>query len=175
MGIRFTCPNGHKLNVKTFLAGKRGVCPQCGAKFVIPGLGEAATPAEAPLDGAGGTHNGGPPQTAVAASSTASQSITIPVAEAVQSESPAPPAADVPGPQVIAEPTGLSAAGTKTRNPRESRRRKQLAISIILLILVVVLAVVFIWVLKRDSGQQPAKKVSADVSRTQIILGVVPP
>src|SRR3954454_10101863 len=36
MGIRFSCPNGHKLNVKTFLAGKRGVCPQCGAKFEIP-------------------------------------------------------------------------------------------------------------------------------------------
>ena len=41
MGIRFNCPNGHKLNVKEFLAGKRGVCPQCGAKFIIP------TPAEA--------------------------------------------------------------------------------------------------------------------------------
>ena len=36
MGIRFSCPNGHKLNVKAFLAGKRGVCPQCGAKFLIP-------------------------------------------------------------------------------------------------------------------------------------------
>jgi hypothetical protein len=36
MGIRFTCPNGHKLHVKSFLAGKRGVCPQCGAKILIP-------------------------------------------------------------------------------------------------------------------------------------------
>ncbi len=36
MGIRFTCPNGHKLNVKGFLAGKRGVCPHCGAKVRIP-------------------------------------------------------------------------------------------------------------------------------------------
>lgn len=36
MGIRFHCPNGHKLNVKSFLAGKRGICPHCGAKFVIP-------------------------------------------------------------------------------------------------------------------------------------------
>ncbi len=36
MGIRFHCPNGHKLNVKTFLAGKRGICPHCGAKFEIP-------------------------------------------------------------------------------------------------------------------------------------------
>ncbi|MCA9150541.1 MAG: DUF4339 domain-containing protein [Planctomycetales bacterium] len=36
MGIRFRCPNGHKLHVKSFLAGKRGVCPDCGVKVLIP-------------------------------------------------------------------------------------------------------------------------------------------
>ncbi len=36
MGIRFYCPNGHKLNVKDFQAGRRGVCPFCGAKMRIP-------------------------------------------------------------------------------------------------------------------------------------------
>jgi hypothetical protein len=37
MGIRFLCANcGHKLNVKSFLAGKRGVCPQCGGGLDIP-------------------------------------------------------------------------------------------------------------------------------------------
>jgi hypothetical protein len=37
MGIRFLCPNcAHKLNVKAFLAGKRGVCPQCGSGLDIP-------------------------------------------------------------------------------------------------------------------------------------------
>jgi DNA-directed RNA polymerase subunit RPC12/RpoP len=36
MGIRFFCPNGHKLNVKEFQAGMRGVCPRCGSKFLIP-------------------------------------------------------------------------------------------------------------------------------------------
>lgn len=36
MGIKFLCPNGHKLNVKTFLAGKKGVCPECRERFVIP-------------------------------------------------------------------------------------------------------------------------------------------
>ena len=36
MGIRFYCPNGHKLNVKSFLAGQRGICPHCGAKVQIP-------------------------------------------------------------------------------------------------------------------------------------------
>ena len=41
MGIRFHCPNGHKLNVKAFLAGKKGICPHCGAKFRIPKDSEA--------------------------------------------------------------------------------------------------------------------------------------
>lgn len=36
MGIRFYCPNGHKLNVKAFQAGMRGICPYCGAKVQIP-------------------------------------------------------------------------------------------------------------------------------------------
>jgi hypothetical protein len=36
MGIKFHCPNGHKLNVKSFLAGKRGVCPKCGTSMRIP-------------------------------------------------------------------------------------------------------------------------------------------
>jgi hypothetical protein len=36
MGIRFYCPNGHKLNVKSFLAGQKGICPYCGIKVDIP-------------------------------------------------------------------------------------------------------------------------------------------
>ena len=36
MGIRFQCPQGHIINVKDFLAGKKGVCPDCGAKVLIP-------------------------------------------------------------------------------------------------------------------------------------------
>jgi GYF domain 2 len=36
MGIKFLCPNGHKMNVKVFLAGKRGKCPKCGASVRIP-------------------------------------------------------------------------------------------------------------------------------------------
>ena len=36
MGIRFYCPNGHRLNVKDFLAGKRGICPHCQTRFRIP-------------------------------------------------------------------------------------------------------------------------------------------
>jgi len=36
MGIRFYCPNGHKLNVKSFQAGRAGICPRCGARLQIP-------------------------------------------------------------------------------------------------------------------------------------------
>ena len=36
MGIRFFCPQGHKLNVKSFLAGKMGICPHCDARVKIP-------------------------------------------------------------------------------------------------------------------------------------------
>ena len=36
MGIRFECPNGHRLHVKAFLAGKRGICPDCDARFFVP-------------------------------------------------------------------------------------------------------------------------------------------
>ena len=37
MGIRFRCQAcSNKVNVKDFLAGKRGICPKCGSKFTIP-------------------------------------------------------------------------------------------------------------------------------------------
>lgn len=36
MGIRFYCPNGHKVNVKEFQAGLKGICPVCGSKMDIP-------------------------------------------------------------------------------------------------------------------------------------------
>ncbi len=43
MGIRFLCPNGHKLNVKAFLAGKKAVCPKCGEKVLVPEQSELGT------------------------------------------------------------------------------------------------------------------------------------
>ena len=36
MGIRFLCPQGPKLSVKSFLAGKTGFCPHCKARVEIP-------------------------------------------------------------------------------------------------------------------------------------------
>ncbi len=52
MGIRLKCPNGHQLHVKAFLAGKRGICPECNAKFTIPTTGSdpPGPPHEAPAD-----------------------------------------------------------------------------------------------------------------------------
>ena len=41
MGIKFHCPNGHKLNVKSFLSGKRAICPKCGARVLVPSLEES--------------------------------------------------------------------------------------------------------------------------------------
>src|SRR5262249_26096765 len=36
MGIKFYCPNGHKVHVKSFLAGKKGLCPKCGVRLEVP-------------------------------------------------------------------------------------------------------------------------------------------
>ena len=50
MGIRFYCPNGHKLNVKDFQAGRTGICPFCGVKMQIP-LGKHPTKLQTAADG----------------------------------------------------------------------------------------------------------------------------
>jgi len=43
MGIKFRCPDCQKkIHVKSYLAGKKGVCPTCGAKVSIPAEGEGA-------------------------------------------------------------------------------------------------------------------------------------
>jgi len=36
MGIVAICPNGHRIKVKDELAGKKGICPTCAARFRIP-------------------------------------------------------------------------------------------------------------------------------------------
>ena len=47
MGIRFYCTDcGRRLNIKSFLAGKRGICPHCDARVQIPF--ETQIPADAP-------------------------------------------------------------------------------------------------------------------------------
>jgi hypothetical protein len=53
MGIKFHCPNGHKMNVKSFLAGKKGVCPKCGVGVEVPLVSETeAVPSSTPANGA---------------------------------------------------------------------------------------------------------------------------
>ena len=48
MGIVCHCPNGHRVKVKDTLAGKRGLCPQCGATFSIPAVGTELAAADQP-------------------------------------------------------------------------------------------------------------------------------
>jgi len=36
VGIVAFCPQGHRVKVKDHLAGRKGVCPSCGARFRIP-------------------------------------------------------------------------------------------------------------------------------------------
>ncbi|HND55851.1 MAG TPA: hypothetical protein PLV92_25720, partial [Pirellulaceae bacterium] len=67
MGIKFHCPNGHKLNVKSFLAGRRGVCPHCGARMMIPLESESSRRggAAAPVGAAAGAAVGSAAGTAI--------------------------------------------------------------------------------------------------------------
>jgi hypothetical protein len=86
MGIRFYCPNGHKLHVKAFLAGKRGICPHCEARFLIP-LQSQIAPRSRPFDPelstegrADVSQSDSPPQLAV--DEAEPQVATDPIAEA---------------------------------------------------------------------------------------------
>ena len=106
MGIRFFCPQGHKLNVKAFQAGRRGICPFCGAKFTIP------AESTRPPSGRGGDE----PEEAVAGSETAAESPAASFEQAleqhVQSADPiqTPQAAAAETPQPAAAPVADDAA-----------------------------------------------------------------
>ena len=41
MGIVTQCPNGHRVKVKDELAGRKGICPECQARFRVPRGGAA--------------------------------------------------------------------------------------------------------------------------------------
>ncbi len=179
MGIRFNCPNGHKLNVKEFLAGKRGVCPQCGAKFIIP------MPAEAPVTQTPLPVGAGLPPTieiAVAPNQPVTSVVPIPstVASSADSElelappelvlSPAVDAPDLAIPDALpvsilptqpalaSAPPIIDPVDSTVPLQRERGRRNQVVISILLLILVLVLAGVLAWVLKREANRVPVEK-----------------
>jgi hypothetical protein len=188
MGIRFSCPNGHKLNVKDNLAGRRGICPACGAKFVIPAASE---PAPAAGQSAGGTDAAAQ---SAAAGGASSPSIVIALADAPPKSAPAiaptvptPPAVDVkasqppvttapavaPAPIVAPAPSaGTPIVVTDSEHPaaavskyvthRMRSRRLQTTIAIALLIAVVVLGIILIWVL--SGGPETARATQTSSS-----------
>ena len=125
MGIRFYCPNGHKLNVKEFQAGRKGICPFCGAKIQIPT--ESARPSSRTERGAGrpagcrlgGRHAGGRDGRG-----------GFVVGPAIHAASPTPPgdegaAAAAAGPTpIVSAPAGPSPTATgpaRRRRPRSIR------------------------------------------------------
>ncbi|HEY2759330.1 MAG TPA: hypothetical protein VGI75_01265 [Pirellulales bacterium] len=56
--IVFLCPNGHRLNAPANLEGRAGQCPQCGARFLVPVLGELDEVAEVDLTDLGDQESG---------------------------------------------------------------------------------------------------------------------
>jgi hypothetical protein len=164
MGIRFSCPNGHLLNVKEHLAGKRGICPSCGAKFVIPAALESAEATAVPLPAGASVST-----IAGATSQPEKPSVAIPVEDA-----PAAPQASSPAAQIevasnsfpailpagATPPSGLppvvvteaaqpesQAAAIKYVAHRARVRRNRTRVAILLLVAVIVLAGVLIWIL----------------------------
>ena len=186
MGIRFNCPNGHKLNVKEFLAGKRGVCPQCGAKFVIPVASESLG-GEGPTSGSvtlpqlieisAAPVVGQPMASTPLAPSTVLPEAGLELAPPELIASPIPGVPPIVGADalpdsilsmqqpVVAPSTGVAAAVAPL--PRERGRRNQVLISVLLLALVIVLAGVLIWVLKREASKAPAEKAPAEQAPTE--------
>lgn len=109
MGIRFLCPTcSHKLNVKSFLAGKRGVCPQCGAGLDIPLESQINKDGSGAAAGGGGTSpsSDDDPQELTLPLAYPASPASFPASQPVRS--PAPRANLTPGPQispVVAQPT----------------------------------------------------------------------
>lgn len=179
MGIRFLCPNGHKLNVKTFLAGKRAICPDCGARVIVPDVPEPSVTEHEQSSGFLPDDPG--PGSSLEGFATARPNTTVVLEFAERSDSsPAPPErrAGMPVPSVGALPESIVAVASQTTTAepansgevapdlhRERRRRNQMAMAVVLFMVVLVLAGVLIWVLKRNpptliDDQQPAEKAN---------------
>ena len=97
MGIRFLCPNGHKLNVKAYLAGERGICPQCDAKFLVPS--ESGGQVAAIVENANGAA-----EVPEAVSQTVAEA-TSPAAAVAPPPPPAPSQPSAPAPPETPAPT----------------------------------------------------------------------
>jgi hypothetical protein len=165
MGIRFSCPNGHRLNVKEFLAGKRGICPQCGAKFVIPLSNHTAPPMMTSFAGAAESID------VLNSSEPGAQSVIIAVTDFPPGESIEPPPVtlhpvdqsretslvDGARPIIVTSATNPSRPATGYELRRERNRRNQVTLAIVLLVAVAILAVVLLVVLQ-NGAQQPAAR-----------------
>jgi hypothetical protein len=156
MGIRLTCPNGHKLHVKAFLAGKRGICPHCGISFLIPLDHGLTTPTDVPQAAPSLPRTIPPIQQSKQDQQLAegSPSVVIAVAVSPTATEPkastrntdSPPTHGLP-PKIEAQPKLYSPQNYVYR--REARRRKQWNLTLALLLTVFVLALILFWILSR--------------------------
>ncbi len=111
MGIKFRCPNGHKLHVKSFLAGKRGICPHCGVKVRIPEASVTADEADdspesdASIEGGVGTVVVTAPAKSIAETAATTNAVTRP---AVANAAPVATASAVPATPVSVTPSVTS-------------------------------------------------------------------
>ena len=108
MGIVAFCPQGHRVKVKDELAGRKGICPECGTRFRIPheSAPAAAVSPGAPL--AATAHAPATPSVAPTAPAAASPSGT-PVARIVSLDPDL--AATLPRAIPLAMPDGGPPAG----------------------------------------------------------------
>jgi hypothetical protein len=178
MGIRFLCPNGHRLNVKSFLAGKRAICPDCGARVVVP------SESEQPVQNLATA-----PRSSIAASradaewleSTAPSVVLALTASELAHDDVAvdpliPTDSSLPE-SIIAATTVHPATVTVETKPedvaaglqRDRTRRNQMLVVFGLLMIVVVLAGTLIWVLKRSASPPPAADETAPTKTSQSI------
>jgi hypothetical protein len=139
MGIRVTCPNGHRLNLKNSLAGRRGVCPHCGAKFVIPGSEDAAPVATD--DVVVSAEAARPRGASTERASEAEHRVEPVVVRPTQRPVEPPPLG--PGFPVVTDSVRPAV------RVRRRRRRTPVQWVVWLTIAVVVLAAVFVWILNR--------------------------
>jgi hypothetical protein len=105
MGIKFHCDScGKKLNVKAFLAGKRGICPHCGSKISIP-----ANAAAVQTSASVGADSGVSAAASATASPTQPAAATVGGSAAMTASPRAVPTGPAPG-AALARPAGPAAA-----------------------------------------------------------------
>jgi hypothetical protein len=161
MGIRFSCPNGHKLNVKAHLAGKRAICPHCGSKVVVPD-----PPAQLEARAAATPRSISPsPTAAVPAVELGSVDLLpasiLPHPSAERAYVLSGPADALPESILAAtfgtpEPEPAESSAESAAHAYHSRgRRNQLIVSVVLLLIVVLLAFALYWVLSRHALPTP--------------------